>query len=168
MGNILELLFGNFLIIIAIVGGIISWINRSRSSDKGKDSREFQPNPTPVSSGDVEKGQEGNGTKKDNQFPSSLEGGANSYYDQKEAMVKEANSKLEESASLQTNEISNDGTTQNNIKVHKKREKNNKAGLSVNDYLTRKGIAESVIMAEVLGSPRAKKPYRSVIDRKRN
>lgn len=42
------------------------------------------------------------------------------------------------------------------------------AAFSVKKNMTKKGLAESVIMAEVLGSPRAVKPYRSIIsERKR-
>jgi len=37
-----------------------------------------------------------------------------------------------------------------------------------NKSLTRKGLVNSVIMAEVLGAPRARRPYQSVIAKRRN
>ncbi len=80
-----------------------------------------------------------------------------SYFGEKQAQIDKLKGQLE---------ISNkedDHSTKRKEVVQKKEiyatKKSRKSAFSIGKSLSKEGLAESVIMAEVLGSPRSKKPY---------
>lgn len=180
MDGLIELIFKNPFLLILILGGIFSMFggkktkNQEEQEDKRKEQRQqqarqqrqapapsrnvpppFNPQPKPE--------RKTYGDKTEEQITDTL-----SIDDQREEQIKRLTEQY------RTNEHS--GLTDKAEVAHKRREievQNIKSKYSKQfkqDFkksLTHKGLINSIVMAEVLGRPRASRPYESVIMKRR-
>jgi len=175
MEALLEAIFGNFMIVLIIIGGIVGFLKDK--SEKGKQQKNqsessFEtPNPTaaPSAGRDYQTSRHKPAEPVRRQSHQS----APSVGEQRAEQMKQLVGRMQTGTSktpedVQPKEIVGNTATAKRSKpvksqrpdVFKKKFKSN---------LTRDGLVDSIIMAEVLGPSRATKPYRSVIQqRKRN
>ncbi|MBM7554725.1 hypothetical protein [Thalassobacillus pellis] len=163
MGEILELIFGNIVIIAAIIGGIISWVSRSMG-EKKEQSKPYPPsNNAP---------RQAEGQQNNEMMEEKAEEQAKRYYDQKERHIRDIAERsigdpTDGYAQKQTKEMDPQYSNTEEMKRFIPGKSLNSAppSLSIGKNLTRKKVAESMVMAEILGPPRSKKPHRSFSSR---
>ncbi|QKY69493.1 hypothetical protein [Lentibacillus sp. CBA3610] len=159
----MELIF----IILGIIAALSGFFKDNQDSDTGKPKRgNNQPQPTPFPSG----AGNGNGGRQREQKPQSTvatESIEETQYDQRKQLAERMNTAENQT---QTQKYGHDAIMDHNtrepgndLSIEKKRMKK-----QMNRNLTRSGLINGVIMSEVLGQPRAVRPYRSIIaERKR-
>ena len=164
ISNLMEAIFGNIFIIIAIVAGIIGFFNNG-SENKGEQQSPNQPRPTSTPSGRTNMPSQRTSTTSTNSQQSrvdtsSVEEKHQSQLDQladryatTTRSAKSIPDNLQRNSSLREGKEKKEELLSTKQKKFKKRFDRN---------LTKQGVANGVIMAEILGPPRAKKPYRSV------
>lgn len=168
ISNLMEAIFGNIFILIAIVAGIIGFF-KNGSDNKGDQQSPNQPRPTSTPSGRTNMPSQRTSTSTNTQHStvdtSSVEERHQRQLDQladRYATTKRsANSipdNLQRSSSLREGKEKKEEQLSTKQKKFKKRFDRN---------LTKQGVANGVIMAEILGPPRAKKPYRSVTSKRK-
>ncbi|MRH43084.1 hypothetical protein GH741_10345 [Aquibacillus halophilus] len=161
----MEDLFGMLLPLILIASWILGMFKKQDDSKKPENNR--NPRPTPTTTGSA--------TTETTDFEEPVQTGTQSYYENKRAQLEKFKNDNQINASnnksnpiLQEREIHDAIKSGKMPKVYKKTTgSGKKKKISLNNHLTKRGLAESVIMAEVLGSPRSLKPYRSVMQNKR-
>ncbi|WP_226036942.1 hypothetical protein [Aquibacillus saliphilus] len=164
-------LFGALFPLILIAGWILGLFKKKEEKPANKNqSPRPTPSPTPFPSGNDDG--EVSATKVD----TSRQTESQKYYENKrleiENLQKEARS---DGAIDSSNRLVQERQIYDVIKNSAPNETNQdkqnlgpKKNISIKRNLTKKGLAESVVMAEVLGSPKSLKPYRSVINNRRN
>lgn len=151
--------------LLAVVGWLFGLFKGEESDQKENTGQQRNQRPT-------------QGPAQTNQYPQSTEqniptpkGGTKEYYETKREQVDQLKNETKKAPSaISGSEISMGRTPKNAERRVQENtgEKTKEPVISVKKNITRKGLAESVIMAEILGSPRSVKPYRSVIsERKR-
>ncbi|SHF68138.1 hypothetical protein [Ornithinibacillus halophilus] len=159
---------------IIILMLILSALSKLFGGDKGQEKKKQQPpvrprtqstpRPTPTPSG----GQSQRTRRESTVQTISIE-------DQQKQQMERLAGQMRTTVDQSLNEYSNDEIKKTSLsepmKKHKKDVLNKKQAnfkKRMKNNLHRDGLANSVIMAEVLGPPKARKPYRSVVaDRKR-
>ncbi|CDQ18041.1 hypothetical protein SAMN05192559_102218 [Halobacillus karajensis] len=160
MGDLIELIFSNFLILAAIIGGIISWFSgmTKESENKQRPDRKTSPVPPSYPSGPnpdlEEKAKAGDERLTD-------------YYKTKQkklAEVKEGRKQSVDQPRLSDSE----GETYTQPSFLQKEQRISRSQLNQEGPLIentrkwdKKRLAEGILMAEVLGPPRAHKPHSS-------
>lgn len=96
------------------------------------------------------------------------------YYENKKRQVDQLKSETKKTSSAISGSEINIGDNARNPErrvqknTEEKNAKSRDVAINIKTSMTREGLAKSVVMAEVLGPPRAVKPYRSIIsERKR-
>ena len=160
MGDLIDLILSNFLIIAAIIGGIISWFSgmtKENETEKRPD-RNPTPKPSTYSSGpspDIEqKGRTGEERLKE-------------YYETKQQKLNEMSDS--DSSNERERGVWEPMEPNTQSAMQAQNNKPSKASeLSENGPLVesarkwdKKRLAEGILMAEVLGPPRAHKPHSS-------
>ncbi|MFD2046104.1 hypothetical protein ACFSTA_12025 [Ornithinibacillus salinisoli] len=172
MQEIFDFLAGNIIFVIIIIGAILRLLGGSKENEqekRGQNPRPRQnPEPRPTATPSGGQRQRNNQPVKQNETAAQTISIEDQQQQQLERLAGRMNTSKDQSMDDLTGHSSNLGETfkqpKRNIDSHK--EENYRKQIKGN--LSRNGLVNSVIMAEVLGSPRAKKPYRSVIaDRKR-
>lgn len=159
MGDLIDLILSNFLIIAAIVGGIISWFSgMTKENETKRPDRSQSPKPSPYPSDpspDLEqKGRAGEERLKE-------------YYENKQQKLKEMTDS--KSSSERERGVWEPMEPNAPSAIQGQKNKSSKASqLAENGPLIesarkwdKKRLAEGVLMAEVLGPPRARKPHSS-------
>ncbi|WP_182200540.1 hypothetical protein [Paraliobacillus salinarum] len=146
----MENIVGILTLLIAIGGGLLGWFGQNEDEDSKKTSFPFPNQKKPQAPN--------NHPKKENPTVDYSE----TYFDEKQAQLDHLKSTMDidyDQMDLPAKE--NIGTVRKankEVKVNKR-----KTSLSIGKNISKEGLAESVIMAEVLGPPRAKKPYQRKI-----
>ncbi|WP_407268444.1 hypothetical protein [Radiobacillus sp. PE A8.2] len=152
-------LIGFLLPLIFVIGGILGLFKKSEDSNENKPVQRTNPSPrpTPTPSGGMDQ-------RAELQQESEPEHkGAKTF---QEKMYDKLESIESTSGNTRTKEIQQNASIHDAIKgehtprAYKKTSTNRKSMVSVRGQLTKKGLVNSVVMAEVLGQPRATKPYR--------
>ncbi|SFD55296.1 hypothetical protein SAMN05216238_102182 [Lentibacillus persicus] len=149
-------------IILAIIASVSGFF-KDKDDNPGPDTRmpgrgKQQPRPSPAPSTDRHTG----GEDQQQEMPQAAQA---TIEEQQQEQRRQLAERMNTAGEKQENAGEHDA-----IKRHDVREPENelsleqrKAKKQMNNNLTRTGVINGVIMSEVLGSPRAVKPYRSVI-----
>ncbi|WP_173916102.1 hypothetical protein [Halobacillus sp. Marseille-Q1614] len=157
MNDLLELIFSNFLIVAAVIGGLISWFSNSAKEEERKQNRPQRSRPAgskPVGRPTMKQASAEMEETKDR---------VQEYYEQRK--------KLDSDSHAETNvEKNNYGTSRysdrmnqgNTLEVLVQEDsKKDKVQINYSKKWDRSKLANGIIMAEILGQPRAYKPHSS-------
>ncbi|MGP4107230.1 hypothetical protein [Virgibacillus sp. L01] len=152
------------LIILAIIGGLAGFLKDKSDKDTNKQKRTVNsPNPSPTPSGG------GGMARSDYQTQVSEEKTSieEQQQEQRERLADRMNTATQKAIEERKhdaiiNENDNINQTGNKLSVEQKRFKRR-----IKNNLNQQGLVNGVIMAEVLGSPRAKEPYQSIVKQRR-
>lgn len=153
------------LIILAIIGGLAGFLKDKSDKDTNKQKRTVNsPKPSPTPSGGA-----GGMARNDHQPQYSEEKTSieEQQQEQRDRLADRMNTATQQAIDERKhdailNENDNDNQSDKELSVEQKRFKRR-----IKNNLNQKGLVNSVIMAEVLGSPRAKKPYQSIVQQRR-
>ena len=167
MNELIDLILSNPLFIIILIGGIASLLKGK--SEQATDSESTTNKPKPRSIEDLferaHQREQTRSTEKVSSEPRSSKTVEELREEQMMRLAGQAEAEEDQQKNDEyTSRLSNRTLEQNTKMNHEKKAFNQ----SFNKSLTRKGLVNSVIMAEVLGPPRARKPYQSVITKRRN
>ncbi|MFQ3542730.1 hypothetical protein Q7A53_01470 [Halobacillus rhizosphaerae] len=162
MQNLFDMIFSNVFVLLAIIAGVFSWFKRMRSKEdkpipsgpavpkQDKDpERELEPHTVFSEQSRDRVGEYYDKKKKQLQDADQKENGKQSTIFTYETPNKDLHRQEVKGRELEVYVAGNDHSSTSPIKVNKKWNKNR--------------IAEGIIMAEILGPPRAYKPHRSQI-----
>ncbi|ASF39948.1 hypothetical protein CEH05_12705 [Halobacillus halophilus] len=165
MGELFELLFSNFLIVAAVIGGIISFFSRM-GNDQEDERKQNQPGPSRYPSAPSEEAEE--------RGPLRTEAGQKSlqeYYEEQQEKIKgyskdkvskdpqrtftyeTPNKDIHTTGKIQEGQMERYVPEEDPVPNLPKLKKLNK--------WDKKRLAEGVLAAEILGQPRAYKPHQS-------
>jgi len=162
----------NFLIIVIIIGGLLSLFkNKSTPSEADRQQSRNQPVSRTGRTEDT-KGLSQANTSVSSSSSSESPHGTVSAEEQQQKQLKELQKRMGGSSFAVVRER-DDGSHEANIKNNLKRPDVVKPyhhehfKKEIKGKLNQKGLIDSIVMAEVLGPPRAKKPYSSIISKER-
>ncbi|HLQ97965.1 MAG TPA: hypothetical protein VK135_04690 [Candidatus Dormibacteraeota bacterium] len=167
MDGLIDLVLENPLFLIILIGGIVSLFKGK--SEQAEESESTTNKPKPRSVEDLfERAHQRERTRSTEKVRTEPISSKTIEELREEQMLRfagqadddEDQQKNDEYTSRSSNRIMEENTKVNHKKQAFKQ--------NFNKSLTRKGLVNSVIMAEVLGAPRARKPYQSVITKRRN
>jgi len=166
MDGLIDLVLENPLFLIILIGGIVSLFKGK--SEQAEESESTTNKPKPRSVEDLfERAHQRERTRSTEKVRTEPISSKTIEELREEQMLRfagqadddEDQQKNDEYTSRSSNRIMEENTKVNHKKQAFKQ--------NFNKSLTRKGLVNSVIMAEVLGAPRARKPYQSVITKRR-
>jgi len=190
MEEIINFIFSNFIIVLIIIGGLAKLL--------GGDNKEQQEKHTKRTPSPIETKQQTTTSREytaekykqrpinDNATPNQVGedssiGEAISIGEQQQKQLEQLAGKMKTEAIQDFDNLSNQADNEHRIMTTSlSKGLNEKASVNFNNKpkkevkkqmqnrLSRKGLIESVIMAEILGPPRARKPYKSVITERNN
>lgn len=158
MGDLIELIFSNFLILAAIIGGIISWFSGMTKENENKQRPEKKTSPIPPAypSGPSRNFQEAE-TK-----DQSGEDRLRDYYETKQKKLAEVETFRSEEHQKEDEEMYAHTSAESRKKQKISSELNlNGPLIEKTRKWDKKRLAEGILMSEVLGPPRARKPHSS-------
>ncbi|WP_226583137.1 hypothetical protein [Halobacillus litoralis] len=163
MGDLLELIFSNFLILAAVIGGIVSWFSGMTKEKETKQKREKNNAPSPSSYPSGPRSIE----KPEEPRMKTGEERLNEYYEEKKKRMDELSGGAQEADPIQAYSYDKiDEAPQSHGNRNKKYAKDTPRQLSIDGPLIesakkwdKKRLAEGILMREVLGPPRAHKPH---------
>jgi len=187
METIIDFIFSNFIIVLIIIGGLAKLFGGdNQEQQKKQTNRTPRPVETrkqaPLPQGKMEKpNRQGRAKSETSSSPMGETGSIGeviSVEDQQQKQLEQLAGKMQNETVQSFDDLPNqiDYEHQSFSSMHSKTaspslQDNNKYKKEVKKQikkrLSRKGLTESIIMAEVLGPPRARKPYKSVIDERR-
>ncbi|MFG6148477.1 hypothetical protein [Halobacillus sp. B23F22_1] len=169
MNELFELIFSNFLIVAAIIGGLISWFSGMNKEDSEKQGgAPKQPKPTRTPSGPMQqKPVRGSMDKaqdlqrQSREVAQDTKGRIEDYYEQKQKRLDEMSDyqgeRTQESFTFDEKDLN-----KNKMEVFVQEEPNTKkTSLKYSTKFNRNRLAEGIVMSEILGQPRAYKPHSS-------
>ncbi|SEA96541.1 hypothetical protein SAMN05421743_111108 [Thalassobacillus cyri] len=170
MGNFIDFILNNIFLVAVFIGGIISWLNRMNGEQEEERPKRQPSPPNRTPSGPVRPKTEQ--VERDEQRPgkAAVESKMERYYQEKQKHIKDISDRNigdKQGTGSFTYETPNQNihdALPDQMERTKPRQygKNETApSLSIKSNLNRKKIAESVMMAEILGPPRAHKPHRT-------
>ncbi|MBT2214503.1 hypothetical protein F3157_00290 [Virgibacillus dakarensis] len=145
------------LVILAIIGGVIG-LFKDKSTDKTNKKPYQVPKPTATPSGRNYQAERSEPAVHDNARTSTV------IEEQRDNQIEQLAEQINTSTREMQKKLSHDAIIGNTLRQPKNIDYQ-KAAMKkqVRKNLTRKGLVDGIIMAEVLGPPRSRKPYRSVI-----
>ncbi|GEN52027.1 hypothetical protein [Halobacillus faecis] len=158
MGDIIELIFSNFLILAAIIGGIISWFSGMTKENEKKQNPERKTSPIPP----AYPGGPSPDLKETEAKEKSGEERLKDYYETKQKKLAEANTARNEDHQEEGEAIYSHSMESRKSKQTVSEQLNQNGPLiEKTRKWDKKRLAEGILMAEVLGPPRARKPHSS-------
>ncbi|MCA1021426.1 hypothetical protein GLW04_07960 [Halobacillus litoralis] len=173
MADLIELIFSNFVIVAAIIGGIISWfsgMSKEKDQKSGAPKKQTAPRPYPNKS-------QGEPQQQEQEGQEDRGGRLREYYEEKQKRLEEIAEKSRSDASGYNRDRTITDSPVYNAEKSSPMEENPPAGrkastkappLTTDGPLVeqarkwdKKKLAEGIVMAEILGPPRAHKPHRS-------
>ncbi|MEC5422215.1 hypothetical protein QGM71_01745 [Virgibacillus sp. C22-A2] len=173
MQGLFDAIFSNFFIVIIIIAGIIGFLrdNTAKQQQQQKQQQERKPvnrpNPTNTPSEGYSRSQQGRSRDSKPQRTYSTSTIEEQQREQMERLADQYNSSTEIKQGmdkLSSNAITDDNSLE---PINELSTKQKKLKRQIGKNLNKNGLVNGIIMAEVLGSPRALKPYRSVITNRR-
>ncbi|AXI09494.1 hypothetical protein CUC15_11440 [Oceanobacillus zhaokaii] len=177
MGGFLDLIFDNFFIVVIIISAIMGLFGKkSDETEKKKpQSNRPKPAPNPVSRRQQNERERANRTPGSNQsrsnvpHPSKPMVSTMSIEEQQKAQIERLKGNFKALDNKANNDFSHHAFVANplekSVNELSKEQANYKKQLRTN--LTRKGLVNGIIMSEVLGSPRARNPYQSIVEQRK-
>src|SRR5690625_5465505 len=173
MEALLVAIFGNFMIVLIIIGGIVGFLKDK--SEKGRQQKNqsespFEtPNPTaaPSAGGDYQTSRH----KPVEPVKRQTHHTTPSVDEQRAEQMKHIVGRMQTGTNKALEDVQPKAIERSTAKRSKpvKSQRPDAFKKQFKSNLTRDGLVDRIIMAEELGAPRATKPYRSVIqERKRN
>ncbi|MFD1066359.1 hypothetical protein [Oceanobacillus locisalsi] len=184
----MDWIFDNLYLVIIILFGIISFLSSSGKKEEEQKKKQSTPpnNPTQTRQRQQQSSSQGAGTQQQSQVQRQRQReqprAQRQVYQEGERPDISAGS-IEEQQQKQMERMADRYQTSSQedledaeqnfkgLKVERKSEENapGRAEMKrrVSGNLEGKGLVNGIIMAEVLGSPRAKKPYRSIIQKRK-
>ncbi|ASN05191.1 hypothetical protein [Virgibacillus necropolis] len=153
MEAIFDTLFGNILVLLAIVGGIVGFIKDRNNKEKESTKPYSVPRPTQKPSGGGNLANHMEVTEEQTKSTVST----TSLREQFDASTHRAIEGGEHDA-IAEGMVGKSSSSSN---------KNNRMRKQISNNLSKQGLVNGIIMSEVLGPPRAKRPYRSVLTERR-
>lgn len=173
MDSFFSLIFENFFIVIIIIVAIVNILSKAKGESQST-TRTEQPNDNQKQRKTIQ-----------DVFEEKIEQAKDSYQQAKDTLTDEAETQaetIEEQRQKQYNQLKERIQTEQPMKTEEKeyqkqfekriglaKESQNEASEKVitnhallQKKLTKQGLAESIVMAEVLGPPRALNPYQNV------
>ena len=150
-------IFPFLMILFAIGSGLVSFLGKNKEEDNNSHKKTASTRPT--------------NRQQDTQMKNTVKNEAASQ--NTSSMSSYINERKEQLEALRSNYTADNSNVSQNCmqevvklngkKDHSaaKRKRKRKTCISLARNISKEGLAESVIMAEVLGSPRAKKPYQN-------
>ncbi len=172
MESFFDFIFGNIFIVIIIVGAIINFLSKGKQEEKKQNSAPDRPQPTVPDlkeSKPYEKARETlhearKKIERKAEIPTrSIEEHVQEQYDR-------LRNQYQSSREIETDSLHSTSLPlrqENQMEVQRTEEEHPSVQVNLDKKLTSKGLIESVIMAEVLGSPRALNPYQNIITKRR-
>ncbi|MBH0229916.1 hypothetical protein [Halobacillus yeomjeoni] len=169
MGELFDLIFSNFLIVAAIIGGIISWF-RGMSKEREAEQPNRRPSPPTPSASSTPEREERPVERSIGDAMQSGRDRINDYYEEKRKRLEEVSdrengigSSAEDTFSYETPNKPIHTSSHSKNKKQTKSLKKPTDELEMIDFkqLNKKRLREGIIMSEVLGSPRAYRPHQS-------
>ncbi|MFC7060675.1 hypothetical protein [Halobacillus seohaensis] len=164
MNDLLELIFSNFLIVAAIIGGLISWFSSMNKKETEKQNRPNQPKPTATPSG--QRNQRPQVPEKElargGEVASKTNNRVDDYYEQKQKRLDDLQDYQanRDQKSLTFDENTDSDPNELEVFVQEGSNKKNSSIVYSNKW-SRSRLADGIIMSEILGQPRAYKPHSS-------
>lgn len=158
MESFFEFIFGNIVLVVIIIGALINFLNKGKEDDAEEEAPK-KPVPPPQ-------------VKRESVPPPRAERSVQEGYPQETlADYQEQQQAQYERLKAQYHAASLEKDTPKEVQERLKKQANPILNNEINDgihigleqKLTPKGLMESVIMAEVLGPPRAVNPYENII-----
>lgn len=177
MGGFLELIFDNIFVVIIIISAIMGLFGKkSEEAEKQKQQgNRPKPAPNPVSRSQRNVRPEANRTTGSKQTKSNVPQSSKpmvstiSIEEQQKAQIERLKNTFNSVENNAIDDISHHAFVANpitkSINELSKEQANYKKQIRTN--LTRKGLVNGIIMSEVLGSPRARNPYQSIVEQRR-
>ncbi|GGC92083.1 hypothetical protein GCM10007216_23530 [Thalassobacillus devorans] len=169
MENFINFLLNNIFLVAIFIGGIISWLNRMNTEQEEERPKRPPPQQKQTPARPVQPGMERMDRTERSQQKMPGENRVEKYYEEKKRQIKDISER-----NIGDRQDTGSFTYETpNRKIHdaipgqmertKPMQDGEKAAtsLSIKSNLNRKKIAESVMMAEILGPPRAHKPHRT-------
>ncbi|MCT2537602.1 hypothetical protein NC661_01480 [Aquibacillus koreensis] len=159
----MEDLFGAIIPILVALGWLFGMFKKD---DNDQPAKRPQPRPTPSPSGPNQTESPTISDVQEEQSSTRVQ----TYYEQKQEQLDKLRNNMNADSNINSGKIErissiNNQRNENKIEVSSTKKQSK---LSVKRNLTKRGLAESVVMAEILGPPKAVKPYRSVVQNRRN
>lgn len=165
--ELFKAILGNPFLLIIVIGGIVSLL-KGKSGDKEKESQPAQrsPKPAPVAQPFDRQVQRNYNQTKDENKQEPIH--TLSMEDQREKQIERLAGHIQTTSEPEHSGLKNrpkvaDARRLEEIKQLASSYDQKKFKKDFKTSLTSKGLINSVVMAEVLGSPRSRKPYQSVI-----
>lgn len=165
MDELFEAILSNPFLLILIIGGLISFF---RGSSGKSDQESQQPSGRPTQRSQTYSQSESN--KSTRSEMSDTEHSTNMSALSVEEQRDEQLERLKKQLNTNEHQVS-PHPSKNKTKVvhsHESSYKYHEFKKDMKRNLTKQGLIDSIVMAEILGPPRARKPYRSIIDERKN
>lgn len=153
------------LVIIAIVAVLSGFLKDRSDTGSGKQKRTFnRPNPSPTPSGGNDRS---GGMVSDKQEQSEVN--ASSIEEQQQEQRKRLSDRMNTATQVEMGKRKHDAIIGGMKKVSEKdiSAKQRQLKKRIKSNLNQKGLVNGIIMAEVLGTSRAGKPYQSILKQRR-
>jgi len=176
MDSFFELIFGNFFIVIIIIVAIINMLSKTKTGNQSRDrntERESTQERRTIQERLEEKVEQ---VKESYQqaaetLSSEVEETTNTFEDQRQAQYEQLKQRIQ--SEQQYDNMKDKSNVDLKLPTQAAVNQDATEDMDVNNYitknLTKQGLAESIVMAEVLGPPRALNPYQNIaMKRRRN
>ncbi|MFC3039098.1 hypothetical protein ACFOGI_02390 [Virgibacillus xinjiangensis] len=159
MGNLIEFIFSNFFIVIMMIAGLMGFFRNSKQEEQHPE----RPIPRPAPASPPQQTQSGRQRKEETIVSS-------------ESIKEQQNKQIDRLAKhLHTAKTTGDtdsrltDTLESPLREPGKglTKQQEETRSSIKRNLNRKGLVNGIVMSEVLGPPRAKRPYRSVLSQRK-
>lgn len=148
-------IFPFLMVLFAIGSGLASFF--------GKDKKDDDSTKKTVSTKPVNRQHQTQAKKSVNEASSQKTSSMGSYFEERKEQIEALQSSLDTDPNRSNDVSQNRMQEVIELKRKKKQKPARKTSMSLARNISKEGLAESVIMAEVLGAPRAKRPYQSRI-----
>ncbi|RLL48043.1 hypothetical protein D8M04_01825 [Oceanobacillus piezotolerans] len=169
MEGLLDLIFENFFVILILLSGLLGLFGKNE-----KDKKTDKPHPKRPSPSNTTMEQK---SQRKVQEPSSPIPTTISIEDQKKEQMERLASQLKTDVKASMEAINGREISNHSFDAFKGKELQRKAEQlseeqkklkrEIGNNLTKKGLVQGIIMSEVLGPPRARKPFRTVSDERK-
>lgn len=168
MESFLEFIFANFFIVLIVVGFIINFFSKNRNEEERKQQRERRESPLPDlrETRTYDRARETVQQTKQ-QLEQRTEATAKTIEEQRQEQYERLRSQYQTAYNEEDAKKALNQAVQGQTSI-KRKEEVAKVDIHLDKKLTSaEGLIESVIMAEVLGPPRALNPYQNIVAKRK-
>ncbi|MFC2948391.1 hypothetical protein [Virgibacillus sediminis] len=161
MGNLIEFIFGNFFLIIMVIAGLMGFLRNNKQEEEQSPRERPVSRPAPRQPAPQRQSGERKSKEKNVVIAESIE-------DQQNKQMDRLADRLHAHTSSNT-DFRGAETLENPLREPEKglTKKQEETRSDIKRNLSKKGLINGIVMSEVLGPPRSKKPYRSVLTQRR-